>query len=228
MHPAFRQGIAEAFGAQMVAMAATFVAFGAAVQAAGFGLGWGLASSAGIYGMAGQMVLLGATSGTTPGAGTAAVAGCVMANARFLPMAAALAPLIRGPLAPLCVPFVAITPWAAAMRRLPDLPPPHRARWFLGFALASWIVGLLTTTLGYTLAGSLSPAVLRLLLMVNVLYFALMIAAGLARGGPWRASLGGAVAAPLALFLPQGVPPAWGILLAALLGGTAAFLLRRR
>ena len=72
MHPAFRQGATEAFGAQMIAMAATFVAFGAAVRAAGFGLGWGLASSAGVYGMAGQMVLLGAA----PGAGTAAVAGC--------------------------------------------------------------------------------------------------------------------------------------------------------
>lgn len=224
MHPAFRQGLLEAFGAHILAMSATFIAFGAAVRAAGFGLGWGLASSAGIYGMAGQMVLLSAQ----PGAATAAVAGAVMANARFLPMAAALAPLVRGPLAPLCMPFVAITPWAAAMRRLPAMPVPERAPWFLGFALTSWVTGLLTTTLGYALAGQLSPLVLRLLLMVNVLYFALMIAAGLARGGPWRASLGGAMAAPLAFLLPAGIPPAWGILGAALLGGTLAFLLRRR
>ncbi|SHJ87552.1 Predicted branched-chain amino acid permease (azaleucine resistance) [Roseomonas rosea] len=227
MHPAFRQGARESLGAHTLAMAATFIAFGAAVHAAGFGLGWGLASSAGVYGMAGQMVLLG-TSGAQPGAATAAVAGAVMANARFLPMAAALAPLVRGPLAPLCVPFVAITPWAAAMRRLPATPAPDRAPWFLGFALSAWTTGLLTTALGYALAGHLSPAVLRLLLMVNVLYFGLMIAAGMSRGGPWRASLGGALAAPLAFLLPAGVPPAWGILGAALIGGTAAFLLRHR
>ncbi|MFC0388243.1 AzlC family ABC transporter permease [Muricoccus vinaceus] len=224
MHPAYRLGAREALGAQAVAMACTFIAFGAAVHAAGFGLGWGLVSSAGVYGMAGQMVLLGAH----PGAETAAVAGSLMANARFLPMAASLAPLVRGPLAPFCVPFVAITPWAAAMRRLPGLPEPDRARWFLGFGLTVWTVGLLTTALGHAIAGYLSPPVLRLLLMVNVLYFALLIAAGLARGGPWRASLAGAVAAPFALLLPPGLPPAWGLLGAALAGGTAAFLLRRR
>ncbi|WP_159348551.1 AzlC family ABC transporter permease [Roseomonas harenae] len=224
MHPATRLGATEAFGAHTIAMAATFIAFGVAAREAGFSLGWSLTSSAAIYGMAGQMVLLGAQ----PGAGTAAVAGAIMANARFMPMAAALAPLVRGPLAPYCVPFVAITPWAAAMRNLPGMPQPDRARWFLGFALTVWTIGLLTTAIGYAVAGTLSAPVLRLLLMVNVLYFALMIAAGLSRGGPWRASLGGAAAVPLALLLPAGIPPAWGLLGAALIGGTAAFLLRRR
>ena len=228
MHPAIRQGAREALGAHAVAMAATFIAFGAAVRAAGFGLGWGMFSSAAVYGMAGQMVLLGALGGPGGGAGTAAVAGAVMANARFLPMAAALAPLVRGPLAPFCAPFIAITPWTAALRRLPGMAPPDRARWFLGFGLTVWTVGLAATAAGHALAAHLSAPVLRLLLMVNVLYFALMIAAGMARGGPWRASLAGAAAAPLALLLPAGVPPAWGLLGAALVGGTAAFLLRRR
>jgi predicted branched-subunit amino acid permease len=220
----FRAGATEALGAHVIAMGATFIAFGAAVRTAGFGLGWALVSSGGIYGMAGQMVLLGAA----PGAGTAAVAGAVMANARFLPMAAALAPLIRGRLAPLALPFIAITPWAAAMRRLPDLPETARARWFLGFGITSWTVGLVTTAAGYALAGYLSGSVLTLLLLVNALYFAVLIAAGIARGGPWRPALGGALAAPLALLLPAGIPSAWGLLGAALLGGTAAFLLRRR
>jgi len=224
MHAALRTGAREALGPHTLAMGATFIAFGAAVRTAGFGLGWGLASSAGIYGMAGQMVLLGAAGG----AETAAVAGAVTANARFLPMAAALAPLIRGPLAPLCAPFVSITPWTAAMRRLPDLPPPDRPRWFLGFALTAWTVGLAATAVGYAVAAHLSAPVLRLLLMVNVLYFALMVIGGLARGGPWRAPLAGALAAPLALLLPADVPPAWGLLGAALAGGTAAFLLRAR
>ncbi|MBI0537782.1 branched-chain amino acid ABC transporter permease [Roseomonas sp. KE2513] len=224
MHPAFRLGVREALGAQAVAMAATFIAFGAAVHAAGFGLGWGLFSSGGIYGMAGQMVLLTAR----PGASAAAVAGSLMANARFLPMAASLAPLVRGRLAPLCVPFISITPWAAAMRRLPDLPAPDRPRWFIGFGVTVWTVGLVTTAVGHSIAGYLSPPVLRLLLMLNVLYFALLIAAGVARGGPWRASLAGAVVAPFALLLPEGVPPAWGLLGASLIGGTAAFLLRKR
>ncbi|WP_426955393.1 AzlC family ABC transporter permease [Muricoccus radiodurans] len=224
MSPTFRLGVREAFGAHTIAMAATFLAFGAAVRAAGFGLAWGLVSSGAVYGMAGQMVLLGAA----PGAGAAAVMGAVVANARFLPMAAALAPLVRGRLAPLVLPFIAITPWAAAMRRLPDLPETGRAAWFVGFGLVSWTTGLAVTAAGYGIAGFIPAPVLAILLLVNPLYFALLIAAGAARGGPWRPALGGALAAPLALLLPAGVPPAWGLLGAALVGGTAAFLLRRR
>ena len=67
-----------------------------------------------VYGMAGQLVLLQAG-----GAGVLAAAlGATAANARFLPMALAIAPWL-GPAGWrrwLALPFIAITPWAAAMR----------------------------------------------------------------------------------------------------------------
>jgi predicted branched-subunit amino acid permease len=138
-------------------------------------------------------------------------------------MAVAIAPLLgprggRGRL--LALPFIAITPWAAGMRRLPGLPEGARAPWFLGFALASWLAALAATAAGH-LAAPLLPLPLRAaLLFANPLYFFLLLAADAGRPGVGAALVGGAVAAPLAAW----VGGAWGLPLAGLLGGTAAFL----
>jgi len=218
----FRAGALEASGAPALAMGATFLAFGAAVAEAGFGIGWAVACSGAVYGMAGQLVLLGLAPG---GAVIPAVVAATAANARFLPMAVAIAPLLgRGTARALAIPFIAITPWAAAMRRLPALPEGARLRWFLGFALASWTAALGATAAGHLLAPVLPRPLLAALLFANPLYFALLLAADLGRPGARGAVIGGALAAPLALVLG----PAWGLLAAGLAGGTAAFLIGRR
>ena len=91
---AFGPGLREALGAPGVAMAATFLAFGAAVQEAGLSPGWALLACWGIYGMPGQLVLVqAATAGWVGGIG-AAVMGAVAVNARFLPMAVSLTPVL--------------------------------------------------------------------------------------------------------------------------------------
>jgi predicted branched-subunit amino acid permease len=222
-------GITEALGAPALAMAATFLAFGAAVREAGLGLVWALGAAWLIYGMPGQLVLLQfAAPGTAGGGVVPAVAAASAANARFLPMAVALAPWLGGGRRRwLALPFIAITPWAAAMRRLPLLSGPERLGWFLGFGLASWLVAGLATALGHLAAPLLGGAVRAALLFTNPLYFALLLALDLrlpARGRAARLGvLGGVLAAPVALALP----PAWALLGAGLLGGTAAFLLDR-
>ncbi len=220
----FRTGFREALGAPALAMGATFLAFGAAVAEAGLSLPWALLSSGAVYGMAGQLVLLGVATGPG-GAVLPAVAAATAANARFLPMSVAIAPLLgRGMLRWLALPFIAITPWAAAMRRLPGLRESARPRWFLGFALASWTAALAATTVGHLLAPVLPTALRAALLFTNPLYFALLLAADLGRPGVRGAVIGGALAAPLALWLG----PAWGLLAAGLVGGTGAFLVGRR
>jgi predicted branched-subunit amino acid permease len=226
---AARAGVAEALGAPAVAMAATFLAFGAAVREAGLPIGWALAASWGVYGMPGQLVLVqhaasGGAAGVLP-----AVLGAVAVNARFLPMAIALAPMLAAPRRArawslLGAPFVAITPWAAAMRALPGVAPPGRLPWFLGFGLASWLVAGAAAMAGHAVAGLLDPATRAVLVFANPLYFALLLAADLGRPGARGAVLAGAAAAPLALVLPA----AWGLLAAGVVGGTAAFFLGRR
>jgi predicted branched-subunit amino acid permease len=209
-------------------MGATFLAFGAAVREAGLGLPWALGAALLIYGMPGQLVLLQfATASGAGGGGTApAVLGAVAANARFLPMAVALTPWLGGAKRWgrfLALPFIAITPWAAAMQVLPGLPAAARLPWFLGFALASWSLAGAATAAGHALMPLLDPALLAALLFANPLYFALLLAAGMGVPASRRAVFAGALAAPVGLLLP----PAWALLGAGLLGGTVAFLAGR-
>jgi predicted branched-subunit amino acid permease len=204
----------------------SFLAFGAAVAAAGLGLAWALGASLLVYGMAGQLVLLQAA----PTGAVAAALGATAANARFLPMALAIAPWLGPPKGQhawrrwLALPFIAITPWAAAMRVLPGLAAGRRLPWFLGFALVSWTVAGLATAAGFVAAPLLDAPLLAALLFANPLYFALLLAAELQAPAPRRAIPAGVAAAPLALLLPA----AWGLLAAGLVGGTAAFLWGRR
>ncbi|NMJ40966.1 AzlC family ABC transporter permease [Roseomonas sp. JC162] len=224
---AFLPGLREALGAAGVAMAATFLAFGAAVREAGLSPAWAVLACWGIYGMPGQLILVqAATLGWAGGVGTA-VMGAVAVNARFLPMAVSIAPVLssgsRLRLLP-AVPFIAITPWAAAMRALPAIERPGRVGWFLGFGLTSWVVAGFAALSGYYVAGALGPEARAALIFVNPLYYALLLAGDLDKPAPRRAVLCGAAAASLAAVLPASM----ALLAAGLVGGTAAFLLGRR
>ncbi|WP_137127062.1 AzlC family ABC transporter permease [Roseomonas sp. HF4] len=224
---AFLPGLREAIGAPGVAMAATFCAFGAAVQEAGLGPGWALLACWGIYGMPGQLVLVQSAAAGWAGGVGAAVMGAVAVNARFLPMAVSIAPVLaareRWRLLP-AVPFIAVTPWAAAMRALPAIAPAARVSWFLGFGLTSWVVAGSAALAGYFIAGGLGAEARAALLFVNPLYYGLLLAADFGRPAPRRAVLCGAVAASLALLVPASM----ALLAAGVAGGTVAFLLGRR
>jgi len=215
--PSHFAGARAAIGAPALAMGLTFLAFGAAAATAGRGAGWAMLATLLVYGMAGQVVLLQLAGGAV----LPAVLGAIAANARFLPMALAIAPWLGAARGRrwLALPFIAITPWAAAMRILPGLPEPARLGWFLGFALVSWAAAGAATALGFWLAPALDAPLLAALVFANPLYFALLLVADLGVPPVRRAILGGAVAAPLALLLPAG----WGLLAAGLVGGTVAW-----
>lgn len=223
MYPAIR----FALGAPAIAMAATFLAFGAAAQEAGLGPGWALLACWAIYGMPGQLILVQAAAEGFSAGVAAPVLGAVAVNARFLPMAISLTPMLaaRRRLGVLpAIPFIAVTPWAAAMRELPGVAPSSRVAWFLGFGLTSWVVAGIASLSGYYVAGALGTEARAALLFVNPLYYALLLAADLDRPAPRRAVIAGVAAAPLALVLP----PSWALLGAGLVGGTIAFMLGQR
>ncbi|GAA0606143.1 hypothetical protein GCM10009416_49290 [Craurococcus roseus] len=69
----------------------------------------------------------------------------------------------------LALPFIAITPRAAAMQALSGLAPAARLPWFLGFALASWTLAGLATAAGHATMPLLGPALLAALLFAKPL-----------------------------------------------------------
>jgi predicted branched-subunit amino acid permease len=180
-----------------------------------------------IYGMPGQLVLVQAASTGFVGGIAPAVMGAIAVNARFLPMAIAITPLFgvheRKRLIP-AIPFIAVTPWAAAMRAFPEIASSVRLSWFLGFGLTSWVVAGLAALAGYYVAGMLDDHARAALLFVNPLYYALLLAADVNKPAPRRAILCGAAAAGLTFILPASM----GLLAAGIIGGTAAFLWGRK
>jgi predicted branched-subunit amino acid permease len=172
--------------------------------------------------MPGQLVLVQAASTGCAGGLAPAVMGAIAVNARFLPMAIAITPLFgttdRKRLIP-AIPFIAVTPWAAAMRAFPEIAAQARLAWFLGFGLTSWVVAGLAALAGFYVAGMLDDHARAALLFVNPLYYALLLAADLDKPAPRRAIICGSAAAGLTFILPSSM----GLLAAGIIGGSIAF-----
>jgi predicted branched-subunit amino acid permease len=207
-------------------LAAGYLGFGALANGSSFPLWASLLSTASIFALPGQLAMLEMSlAGTLP---SAIVVTVGLTAARFLPMGLALMPLVRVDERPswrlyATAQFLAMTGWAAGMRRFPDLPPRLRLTWFAGFALTNWLVCLIATGIGYGLADALPPLVRQGLVFVGPLYF-LLILSGETRTRHGIVALAcGAVVGPLIHLLA----PQWSVMLGGLVGGTIAWLMVR-
>jgi predicted branched-subunit amino acid permease len=223
---AVRGGARDALGVPSIVLGASFVGFGALVREAGLTVWHGLFSSATAWALPGQVALVELYS---VGASVLAVALAVaLTNARLLPMTIALMPLLRARGRPrwqyyLAANWIAVTGWAAQMRKAPHLPEEERLSYFGGFAALLWTATLFGTAAGFLLAESVPPSVSLGLVFLNPIYFMLVFASEWRQRSRALALAFGAVTGPL-LHL---VSPDWGLLLTGLLAGTLAFALDR-
>ena len=220
------QGAREAAGTHWIALFASYLGFGSLIRGGGLDLWLGLYSTFFTWALPGQVVaveLLGV------GASLAVVAAAVaLTNARLLPMVVVLVPLLRTPKTPRWVLFlvahtIAVTGWAVALLRFPEVPPEQRLPWFLGFVSVILAAALLGTTGGYVLAGAVPPTVTLGLVFVNPLYFMLVFTVDLReRAKAWALGLGAVLGPAMHLLSPD-----WGLLVAGIVAGTAAFMIAR-
>ena len=223
---AFRLGVRDAVGVPVIVIAASFLGFGSLCRESGLGLWLGLASTATNWALPGQiaMVELYAT-----GASLAVILlGVALTNARLLPMAIVLMPMLRAPGTPrwryyLAAHFVAVTAWTFSLQRFPAMRPEDRLPYYTGMTLILWPATLLATAGGYFLASALPQYVTLGLVFLNPIYFMLIFVAEFRQPERVLALVLGAVLGPL-LHL---VEPDWGLLATGLIAGTAAFLLTR-
>ncbi len=223
---AFRAAARISLGAPSAVLAAGYIGFAALAKAGDFPLWAALLSTATIWALPGQIVMV--EMSHSGAAHLLIVFAVALTATRFLPMTLSLMPLLREPQRRpwqlyLAAHILAMTNWALCVRRVPELPPEQRMAYFVGFALSNWLACLAATAAGYGLAGSFSPLVSRSLALVSPLYF-LLIMVGETRTRLGIASLAlGAAAGP---FLYR-YSPEWSVLAAGLLGGTLAYFALR-
>ena len=207
-------------------LGASYLGFGSLIQGAGLEVWHGLFSTFTGWALPGQIILVELYS---LGASVLIVAAAVaMTNARLLPMTVALMPYLRSPGTPrwhyyLFAHYVAVTGWAAAMRRCPTLREAERLPYFAGFAVTLWSMTLVTTAVGFFLADALPGYITLGLVFLNPIYFMLVFVADARHRARIRALGIGALCGPL-LHL---VSADWGLPLTGVLAGSLAFLADR-
>src|SRR5262249_40955290 len=111
-----------------------------------------------------------------------------------------------------------------AQRRLPLVPAELRLATHFGLGLAFWVAMMTGTMAGYALAGSVPPMVSATLLFLTPIYFLLsLLATARVRMDFLAIGIGCALAPVFYL-----VTPGFDLLATGLIGGTLAFLLRKR
>jgi predicted branched-subunit amino acid permease len=207
-------------------LAAGYLGFGALANGSPLPLWAALLSTMTIFALPGQLAML--EMSIAGSASVIIVITVALTAARFLPMTVALLPMLRSPGRPrwriyAAVHLLAMTGWAASMRRCPELPAAQRLSWFVGFALTNWLACVAATAAGYALAESLPPLVRQGLVFVGPLYFLLILVGETRTRHGVLALACGAVVGPLIHLAASQ----WSVMLGGLIGGTLAWGLLR-
>lgn len=216
----------EALGVPAAVAAAGYFGFGALAGAYGGSVWAVVVSTVAIWAMPAQLVLMDMWHIGAPM--LAVVLAVTLINARFLPMALSLMPVLRDPSHPqsryyLAAHFVAMTSWAVCMRRCPEMPGPGRLHYFSGFSLACMTVAAIAGAFGYLVAGSIPPGIRLGLVFLTTVYFFVILIGEVQSRLAGIALACGAVAGPLFYLLT----PQWSVLAAGFAGGTIAFLINK-
>ena len=220
-----RLALRDALGLPACVLLATMIGFGSLARESGLSLAMSLTATLGIWGLPGQVALAELYAGGA--ASTAIVVAVAVANARFLPMAMSLMPMMRTPDRSsshlfASVQLLSINSWAAASREFPGIERPARHRYFLVFSLVCMGSGLIGTAIGFFLVESLPQPIALGMILMNPIFFALVFASSRGRSTVLALTLG-AILGPVAHL----VSPSWGVLATGLFAGSLAYLLAR-
>lgn len=197
--------------------------FGVLCREAGLTLGQAVFTTAAIWALPSQVVLIGAIAS---GASIwAAAIGVALSAVRFVPMVASWVPMVRTEATPrwqivVLSHFVAVTSWVVAALRLPALPPEARLPFFAGFALTLTASGTIVTGLTFVLAGGLPPVLAGMLFFLTPIYFLTSLTVSARLDAERLALAFGLALGPM--FRLSGLP--LDLVWAGLTGGTIAYV----
>ena len=216
-----RLGLRRGVGLPSVIVMTSMMGFGSLAADSGISLLTALSASALVWGLPGQVAM--AELWAAGASLVAVVLAASLANARFMPMAMSLFPLMRGgtrhPGAPyLLVQLLSVNTWAACQETFPAIPLHLRVVYYTVFASIIMIAGQIGTGLGFFAVAVLPKPVTLGLIFLNPCYFALLFAGTRTRAYVAALLLG-------AFFGPMiyALTPDWSLLLTGFLAGSAAF-----
>ena len=222
----YKKAIRDALGFPSIMLLASMTGFGSLARESGFSLGMALSTTAGIWGLPGQIAMV-----ELHAAGVSmlfVILASSLANARFMPMAVSFIPMMRDGVKRFgwmfaLVQLLSINSWAAGQRAFPEIIPRMRARYYVCFAIICMTAGLIGTAIGFYGIGAMNRSAALGLIFLNPLFFAVLIS-GTAQRPTIAAILIGIPLGPLFHMLS----PDWGLLATGLVGGTLAFWLHRK
>jgi predicted branched-subunit amino acid permease len=217
----------EAVGAPLIVLFASYVGFGSLIRESQLNLPIGLLSTLATWALPGQIV---SVELYAAGASLLTIFIAVaLTNARMMPMTLTLLPVIRVPGRArwrlyAAAHLIAVTGWAVAMIRCPDMPPAQRLSYFVAFAATLLCGSVVGTAVGFVAAGTVPASVSLGLVFVNPIYFMLLFLGDLRDRARVLALVLGAGLAPVMHVLA----PSWGLLITGVVAGGLAFGLTRK
>ena len=112
---------------------------------------------------------------------------------------------------------------AMTLRFAPGMPEQHRAPYYTGLSTTCMIVGVLSTGLGYYLAGTFPFYITVSLIFLNIMYFTFLFASVRQRNCLLALMIGAALGPLFHLISPE-----WGLPFCGVIAGTAAFFIDQR
>lgn len=218
-----KTGATSIFG---IVIFATYVGYGALCHDLGFSLTWSLISTVIVWAGPAQVILV-----TTLGSGVPIVEVAVavaLSAMRFLPMVAALLPIIKTPTTRvwnLLFPahFTAASMWVEALRMAPMLPRESRIAFCNGLGTAMMAYAVAGNIVGFMLAAKLPPLLAAGVLFLTPLSFLMSLARNSHELIDRLALILGLALTPILLYEQVGL----ALLISGLVAGTIAYVAHR-
>ena len=205
-----------------LALGVSFVAIGALLKNLGFTIQESILSTFLTYALPGSLVM---AESMFIGASLLNIFLAVwLVNARLYPMTVSLMPLLIHKNQPrwkyyLSCHFIAVSSWLIMKNKYLEVEKEHRIDFWMGIGTATWLVGILSTVLGYIVADYLNKDMMIGLAIVNPVYFMCMMIGAMKTIQISTSIILGAMLGPLFYF----VSPEWCILYGGFVAGTIAF-----
>lgn len=220
-------GIWDAVKLPGLALAATMFGFATMAREAGFSLAMTLASTGGIWGLPGQVAMVGLWAG---GGGLFLIfAAVTMANMRMLLMMISASDTmniksLRLPIWKHLMLFhmMAVTGWVQMVYMAPRYSAEALLRYYYGFACTIFTMALIGTAMGYYISERIPADILRILIYVTPLYLILLSLSARQEGNRLAVIMGGVFALCLYPFMGD-----MALFLAGFTGGIASFIIMR-